>query len=510
MFLGIDVGTSAAKAILLRGDGSIAGVGGCAYPIARPHEGWSEQHPRDWWAGAIAATRAACAGLEPDAVKAIGLTGQMHGLVLIGADGLREAGRGVIEPLRPAILWNDQRTSKECEAIEHLLGGRAACVRATGNAALPGFTLPKVLWMRGNEPEVWAQVERMLLPKDYLRMVMTAESATDVGDASGLLLLDPKTRKWSDTMTGKFDIDLRTLPTLRECANNTGDLTVWAARELGLARSTPVFAGSGDNQTAALGAGVTSPGEAMLSLGTSGVLYTHTDRPLLDLGDPPGRVHTFCAADGANGIAGGWCNTACLLAAGGSLAWAAEVIGGGAAMEALLAEAASVPPGCDGLMFLPHLTGERCPHPDSFARGGWVGLTSRHTRGHLIRAVLEGVAFSHAQNLELLCSLGGSTTELSVVGGGAKSALWLEIHAASLGVPLTTLDADEGPALGAAMLAGVGDGAWSSVREAAAACVRPKHTIRPDAGLARAYSNVTPRHRGVYPLLRSHFRSQSE
>ncbi len=507
MLLGIDVGTSAAKAILLRPDGSIAGTGSGAYPISRPHDGWSEQNPRDWWVGVITATRAACVGLEPDAVKSIGLTGQMHGLVLVDADVLRHAGGGFIEPLRPAILWNDQRTAAECKEIESTLGGRAACVRASGNAALPGFTLPKALWVRANEPDVWSRAERLLLPKDFLRLVMTAESATDVGDASGLLLLDPQTRKWSDTMLEKFDIDRRTLPTLRECASNTGDLTVWAARELGLARSTPVIAGSGDNQTAALGAGVTSPGEALLSLGTSGVLYTHSDRPLLDLGEPPGRVHTFCAADGAHGIAGGWCNTSCLLAAGGSLAWAAETLAPALPIDALLSEAATTPPGCDGLVFLPHLTGERSPHPDSFARGGWVGLTSRHTRSHLIRSVLEGVAFSHAHNLEILRSMGVSISALRVVGGGAKSQLWLDIHAAALGVPLTTLDADEGPALGAAMLAGVGIGTWPSVREAAVACVRIKHTTHPDAGLARAYSNAILQFRGVYPLLQSHFKS---
>ncbi|GJQ28581.1 MAG: xylulokinase [Phycisphaerae bacterium] len=501
MFLGLDLGTSAAKAILIRADGAVAGVGSAAYPISQPHDRWSEQNPLDWWAGAINATRAACAGVEPDAVLAIGLTGQMHGLVLVDAEGLRHAGTHAVAPVRPAMLWNDQRTDAECATIERTLGGRAACVRATGNAALPGFTLPKMLWVRGHEPETWAKAERVFLPKDYLRLVMTAETATDVGDAAGMLLIDPATRGWADAVLSAFDIDRRSLPTLRESGSITGDLTVWASGQLGLKRSTPVIAGSGDNQTAAVGAGVVAPGTGVLSLGTSGVLYIHTDAPRLDLGSPPGRLHVFPAADGVRGTRGGWCSTACMLSAGGALAWAAGVLAPNVAIDDLLREAAVAPAGCDGLLFLPHLTGERCPYADPTARGAWVGLTSRHTRGHLVRAVLEGVALTNAMNLDLMRGAGVGLDSLRVVGGGARSPLWLAIHAAAMNTSLTCLASDEGPALGAAMLAGVGVGAWDTVREAAAACVRTTDTIEPDQALVTMYGEQREKLSRVYHAL---------
>lgn len=509
MYLGIDIGTSAAKAVVIDGSGRILGSGSGEYPISQPREGWSEQNPADWWRGAVAATRAACTGLDPRAIKGLALSGQMHGLVLLDRERIYKAGTGLLEPLRPAILWNDQRTGRQCESIEHALGSRADCVRTTGNAALPGFTLPKILWVRENEPEVWSQVAGIFLPKDYIRFLMTGETVTDVGDASGMLMLDPATRRWSDKISHAFDIDRRLLPQLRESAVICGDLGVWAADQLGLARSTPVVCGSGDNQCGAIGAGIVSPDTALLTLGTSGVLYVHATSPVLDAppNGPAGRIHTFCAADGQGASPGGWCNTGCMLSAAGSLAWARSVLAPGESFETLMAEAATAPLGCEGLAFLPHLTGERCPHPNPNARGGWVGLTSRHTRAHLIRAVLEGVALTMRQILDLMRGIGLTVSQARIGGGGAKSALWRQIHADALGLPLTLLQTEEGPALGAAILAGVGCGAWPDVRAACAAAIQSRETVNPDPASERQYARLLSQYRDVYPSLVPYFRA---
>ncbi|CAG0955902.1 xylulokinase [Phycisphaerales bacterium] len=508
MHLGIDIGTSAAKAVVID-EGRIIGVGSGEYPISQPREGWSEQDPADWWRGAVAATRAACRDLDPRAMKGVALSGQMHGLVLLDREAIYKAGTGLLQPLRPAILWNDQRTQQQCDAIEKALGGRAACVRAVGNAALPGFTLPKMLWVRDNEPEVWSRVAGIFLPKDYIRFLMTAETVSDFGDASGLLMLDPATRRWSDAISAAFEIDRRFLPQLRESAAICGDLGVWAADQLGLARSTPVICGSGDNQCGAIGAGVVAPGDALLSLGTSGVLYVHSDTPRLDAPEagPVGRLHSFCAADGKSGQPGGWCNTGCMLSAAGSLAWARSVLAHNQPFDSLVAEAATAPAGCDGLIFLPHLTGERCPHPNPNARAGWIGLTSRHTRAHMLRAVLEGVAMTMRQIFDLLRGLGLTVNSARIGGGGAKSTFWRQMHADALDIPITSLQTEEGPAVGAALLAGVGCGAWSDIREACAAAIHHRETLNPDPAAARRYAETLQRFKDVYPALVPYFRT---
>lgn len=509
MFLGIDVGTSAAKAVVIDATGVLIAKGESPYLISRPHPGWSEQNPADWWAGVVSATRQACGALEPRAVKAVGLTGQMHGLVLIDRENLWKAGKEVVQPLRPAILWNDQRATAQCAAIEAALGGPAACVQALGNRALPGFTLPKALWVREHETELWGNAACMLLPKDYIRLLMTAETATDVGDASGMLMLNPATRRWSDEVSSAFDVDRRLLPAVRESGVITGDLTVWAADALGLPRSTPVVAGSGDNQCGAIGAGVVSPGEAQLSLGTSGVLYVHSDSPRFDISEhaPPGRTHTFLAADGAGGRTGEWCNTGCVLSAGGSLAWARDLLAPGVSFEALMDEAATAPPGSEGLAFLPHLAGERCPHPDPAARGAWVGLTTRHTRAHLIRAVLEGVALTMGHVMGLMRDMGVAASRARVVGGGAHSALWCQMHADTLGVPIVRLEGEGGPALGAAILAAVSSNAWTDVREACKVVIRERDAFAPRMGWA--LSDQADAFRNLYTATSPYFRAVS-
>lgn len=503
MFLGIDIGTSGAKALVLTPEGRIAGRGSAAYPLSAPRPGWSEQDPRDWWAGAVAATRAALAGLDDTPVRAVSVSGQMHGLVVLDQDEVFAAGSRELAAARPAILWNDQRATRECAEIEAALGGRGACVRTFGNAALPGFTLPKLLWLRRHEPAVLDRAGAFLLPKDFVRFVMTAEPVTDYGDASGMLMLDVRDRHWSDQVCALAGIDRRRLPSLRESAGSAGMLGHWAATALGVPRSIAAIAGSGDNQAGAIGAGVVQPGDALLSLGTSGVLYVHSDRARFDADDnaAAGRVHTFFAADGVAGTPGGWCNTGCMLAACASLDWAHRTLAPDTPLDALLAEAAAVPRGCDGLAFLPHLTGERCPHPSPHARGAWVGLSTRHTRAHLVRAVLEGVALTMRQVLDVFRSIGVEPRRVRVIGGGARSPLWRQIHADALELPLVSLESDEGPALGAAILAGIGVGAWSNVREACAAAVREHEITTPTTQGAVEYAEVLARYRDLFPAL---------
>lgn len=500
MFLGIDIGTSSAKALVIDADGLVLRTGSATYPLSRPREGWSEQDPADWWAGAVQATRDACATLDARAIQGVGLSGQMHGAVLLPRGAADAAKSGPVRALRPAVLWNDQRTAAQCREIEQRLGGRAACVKAVGNAPLPGFTLPKLLWVREHEPDVWAKMALVLTPKDYIGLLMTGDAAIDVGDASGTLLLDVVSRDWSDGTCAAMRIDRATLPRVLESAASRGGLSEWAAAALGLAPGIPVAAGSGDNQAGAAGAGVVSPETAMLSLGTSGVLYVHADRPRLDIprDGHAGRAHTFCAADGDAKSAGGWCNTGCMLSAAGSLEWARNVLAPDLSFDAVITEAAKAPSGSEGLFFLPHLSGERCPHPDPGATGAWVGLTARHTRAHLFRSVLEGVALTMRQVLEIMRGMGLSITRIRVGGGGARSSLWRQIHADALGVEIVSMQTEEGPALGAALLGGVCAGKWTSVREACNATLRETESLLPRD---RSLEGLLPRFSSLYPAL---------
>lgn len=509
LLLGIDVGTSAVKVVICDDRGGVRATASAAYPLSRPRPGWSEQDPRDWWTGTVAAVREALrrGGAPAGEVVGVGLSGQMHGSVFLPRRALESGGREA-DPLRPAILWNDQRTGAQCAAIEAAAGGRRRLVELVGNAALPGFTLPKILWVREHEPDCYRRTAAILLPKDYIRLRLTGAPATDVGDASGLLLLDVDERRYSERALSLFGIDGALLPPVVESATVTGRVTGWAAEQTGLAPGTPVVGGSGDNQAGAIGAGVVGPGMVLATLGTSGVIYAHADRPRKDLGGPrtpPGRVHTMCAATGSGGRPGGWCVTGCMLSAAGSLQWVRDTLFPGDEIATLLGEAQGTPPGSAGLVFLPYLTGERCPHPDPHARGGWIGLTARHTRGHLIRAVLEGVAFGMAQILDLQRSIGVEVVSARVGGGGAKSALWRQMLADLFGVPVATTNTEEGPAYGGALLAGVGAGVWSSVTDACRTAITETDRVVPDVPGAAAYAPARRVYESLYHDLKDRF-----
>ncbi len=490
LLLGVDVSTTATKALLVDQAGAVVGVAASAYELSTPRPLWAEQDPEAWWRAARAsiAEVVAATGVDPASVRAVGLTGQMHGLVL-----LDEAG----SVLRPAILWNDQRAAAECEAIRRRIG-REELVRITGNDAFPGFTAPKLLWVREHEPELFRRVRRVLLPKDYVRYRLTGEYATDRAGAGGTLLLDLAARDWSDELLEALEIPAGWLPPTHEGPEIAGHLSVEAAAATGLTPGIPVVAGGGDQAAQAVGVGAVEPGAAALTLGTSGVVFAATGQPLTE---PAGRLHAFPHAVPAT-----WHVMGVMLSAAGSLRWYRDTLAGGADYGALLEEASAVEPGCEGLVFVPYLCGERTPHADPFARGAFVGLTLRHRRGHLTRAVLEGVAFGLRDNLALMAEVGlGGVGELRLSGGGARSPVWRRILADVLGLDLVPVETAEGAALGAALLAGVGAGVWSSVAAACAAAVRLGEATPADPDAAAVYNPVYRRFRDTYPALRPLF-----
>jgi xylulokinase len=499
VLLGIDVGTSAAKAVLADERAGVIASGSGQYDLESPRTGWTQQRASWWWEGVVCAVGEALRRAPPDVrVEAIGLSGQMHGCVLVDDHALRHAATGPIDAVGPVLLWNDQRTASQCRTIHERAGGRPRLVELVGNAALPGFTLPKILWLAEHRPDELRRARRLLLPKDFIALQLTAQAATDPGDASGTLLYDVRARRWHDGLSELFGVPRSLLPEVRESAGITGRLTAWAAERLGLPSGIPVATGSGDNQTAAVGAGVTEPGHALAVLGTSGVIYAPAASPRFDLsGDTSGRVQAGCDPAGA------WCNTGCMLSAAGALAWARSILHPSGTVESLLDEAAAVPAGCDGVLFAPYLSGERCPHTDPTARGAWVGLAAGHTRGHLARAVLEGVAMSLAQIFRLIRGIGVPVETLRVTGGGARSALWRQILADAVGVPVEVPVSQEGSALGAAFLGAVAVGMQPDVRTAgalihAAERVEPGPDRSVYAALATAYD-------ALYPTLRPTF-----
>ncbi len=430
-------------------------------------------------------------------VIGVGLSGQMHGSVLL------DAGRN---PVRRALLWNDQRTSAECEEIERAFGGRAELVQRVGNAALTGFTLPKLQWVRRHEPEVWKRVRSVVLPKDFIRLKLTGDIATDVGDASGMLLFDVDKRAWSGDAMARFGLEPSLFPRAVEGAEITGRITKAAAAETGLPEGLPVVGGSGDNQAGAVGAGVVNSGLVLATIGTSGVIYAHSEHPRKDLGAAvSGRLHTMCAANGGAGKPGQWSITGCMLSAGGSLQWCRDALFRGVEFDVLMKEAEAVPAGCDGLVFLPYLTGERCPYPDPQARGGWIGLTTRHTRGHLVRAVIEGVTFGMGQILDLVRGLGVQVNVARLGGGGAKSALWRQMQADVYGCPVALTNTEEGPAYGAALLAGVGAGVFRSVEAACGSAIKETLRVEPRAGGGAEYAAARAVYEKLYGDLRARF-----
>ncbi len=490
LFLGIDLSTTGAKALLMDDAGNVVSSATTDLTLSTPKPLWSEQSPTEWWHATVSSIRRVLA--EADAggadVQAVGLTGQMHGLVL-----LDEAG----EPLRPAILWNDQRTGPQCEAITERLGFERL-LALTGNPALAGFTAPKILWVREHEPDIYGKASQILLPKDYIRYRLTGEYATDKAGAAGTLLMDIKTRDWSDDVLKALDISPDLLPRTHEGPAVTGVVAEEAARLTGLQAGTPVVGGGGDQAAQAVGVGAVAPGIVALTLGTSGVVFAPTSEPIIE---NQGRLHAFCHA-----VPGQWHLMGAMLSAAGSLRWYRDTLAPGEGYDELLAPAADMPIGAEGLFFLPHLTGERTPHPDPLARAGFVGLTLRHTRAHMTRALLEGVAFGLADVMALVQEAGlGDIRQIRVSGGGARSPLWRQILADVLGRGLVTVNAAEGAAYGAALLAAVGAGRWASVPEACAETIKVVESTEPSAEAKAAYAEIRPLYRALYPALKAVF-----
>jgi xylulokinase len=485
-FLGIDSSTTATKALLIDEGGRVAGVAASAYKFETPRPLWSEQHPDLWWNGTVESIRKVLAdtGINSNEVKGVGLTGQMHGLTL-----LDEAG----QVLRPAILWNDQRTGDQCNAIRARLG-KERLIQITGNDALTGFTAPKILWVRDHEPEVFARVKHILLPKDYVRFKLSDSYATDRAGAAGTLLMAVRDRDWSSEVLDALEIPADWLPQTHEGPQITGEISATAAQVTGLKKGTPIVGGGGDQAAQAVGVGAVLPGIVALTLGTSGVIFASSAEPFIE---PEGRLHAFCHA-----VPGRWHLMGVMLSAAGSLQWYRDTLAPGLDFETLLGPAADVPPGSEGLLYLPYLTGERTPHPDPLARGAFVGLTVRHTQAHLTRAVLEGVAFGLQDSFILIRVAGlGAIEQVRISGGGARSALWRQILADVLNVELATVTSTEGAAYGAALLAGVGAGFWPDVDTACNETVKITDVIEPNAANTAVYEQAYENYSQLYPAL---------
>lgn len=502
VLLGIDIGTSGAKTLAINDRGKILAEASASYPRQVPKPTWSEQRPDDWWKATVRTIRQVvkAAHLKPADVKAIGLSGQMHGSVFLDSKD---------QVIRPAILWNDQRTAAECTEIEQRAGGRKRLIELVANPALTGFTAPKILWLRNHERKNFDRVRRVLLPKDEIRRRLTGEYATEVSDASGTLLLDVAGRRWSQSLLDALELDADWLPRCYESEQVTGTLLPKVARQLGLSPETRVVGGAGDCAAGAVGNGIVNSGVLSTSIGSSGVMFVHSDRVKID---PEGRVHTFCHA-----VHGQWHLMGVTLAAGDSLQWfhdqlcVAEITAAkkkrslGGAFPILFREAGKVPAGSDRLFFLPYLSGERTPHADPNARGCFVGLTVAHTRGHLARAIMEGVTYSLRDSLEIIRGLGLPVREIRVSGGGSREALWRQMQADVLGQDVVKLEADQGPAYGVALLAAVGAGEFANVQEACRATICPAATTKRNAAASRVYNQAFPEYQQLYRSLKDDF-----
>ncbi|MCE5267133.1 MAG: xylulokinase [Planctomycetaceae bacterium] len=502
VFLGIDIGTSGTKTLAIDARGTILASAMETYPCYFPKPLWSEQDPEDWWQATIRSVgrTMAKARLRPGDVKAIGLSGQMHGSVFLDRND---------KVIRRAILWNDQRTAAECAEIEQRVGGRANLIKLVANPALTGFTAPKILWLRNHEPRNFQKTKKILLPKDEIRRRLTGEYATEVSDASGMLLLDVAHRCWSKKLLSALELDVDLLGRCYESEEITGRLTPQAASLLGLTTDCVVVGGAGDCAAGAVGNGIVARGVLSTSIGTSGVMFVHSDDVKID---PRGRVHTFCHA-----VHGRWHMMGVNLCAGGSLQWfrnelcKADVAAAKRAKrevyELLLEEARTAPVGSDGLFFLPYLSGERTPHADPDARGCFVGLTVAHTRAHLLRAILEGVTYSMRDSLEIFESLGVPIREIRASGGGSRGPLWRQIQADVFGRKVVTTGSEEGPAYGVALLAAVGAGAFKNVEEACAAAIRVVQQTAVDRTAKKYYDRAFPIYQQLYQSLRGDFKS---
>jgi xylulokinase len=489
-FLGIDTSTTSSKALLIDETGAVIAVASSPHTLQIPRPLWSEQDPREWWDAVAASIRLVLqkASVGGERIAAVGLTGQMHGLVLLDAEGT---------VLRPAILWNDQRTQSQCDEIHQRIG-KERFIQITGNVALTGFTAPKILWVQENEPEIFAKARHVLLPKDYIRYCLTGEYAMDKADGAGTVLFDLQARNWSPDVLNALRIDPSWMPPTFEGTEVTGHISEDAARFTGLERGTPVVAGGGDQSAQAVGVGAVEPGIIGLTVGTSGVVFATTPSALIE---PEGRLHAFCHA-----VPGMWHFMGVMLSAAGSLQWYRDTLASTVSFDDLLREAESVPAGSEGLQFLPYLSGERTPHPDPLARGAFIGLTLRHSRAHMTRALLEGVAFGLKDIFQLIQNAGlGEIKQVRASGGGVKGALWRQILASVLGTELVTVNTTEGAAYGAALLAGVAAGAWRDVNSACSTTIKITGSTAPLHEHADAYGKSYGIYDELYPTLKPVF-----
>ncbi len=500
VFLGVDIGTSGTKTIAIREDGTILASATVEYPLSSPKPGWSEQNPEDWWHATVATVQMILQSGKVKAaeVKGIGLSGQMHGSVFLDKDQ---------KVIRPALLWNDQRTAAECAEIEQRAGGRKKLIGMVANPALTGFTAPKILWLRNHEPKNYERMVSCLLPKDYVRLRLTGEFATEVSDASGTLLLDVQNRKWSSALLKKLDLSPSILPQVYESEEVSGVLTAASAQLMGLPAGVAVVGGGGDQAASAVGNGIVRKGVLSATMGTSGVVFAHSDEVQID---PEGRVHTFCHA-----VRGKWHMMGCVLSAGGSLQWYRNQLGqceaavaktlGQDPYEVITAQAQQAPAGSEGLFFLPYLTGERTPHADPYARAAWVGLSLRHSRCHMARSVIEGATFAMRDCLEIIQEMKVPVKEVRLSGGGARSAFWRQLQADIYGVKTATINASEGPAFGVALLAAVGTGAYKNVVEACDATIKVTDSWQPETKTKKVYDAAYPLYAQLYRSLKSDY-----
>ena len=497
LLLGVDIGTSGSKAVLVAPDGSVRVEATTEYPMSVPRSGWAEQNPEDWWQATVTSIKQVLASARGEIVGGIGLTGQMHGLVL-----LDEAGK----VLRPCIMWNDQRTAAQCAEIEQKVG-RAKLIGLAGKPALTGFTAGKILWVRENEPDIYRRARHVLLPKDYARYRLTDALAMDVADGSGTLLMDVHNRVWSDEILKLLEIPQELLPALHESHEVVAEVSAAAAAATGLKAGTPVVVGAGDQAAQSIGTGIAREGIVSVTIGTSGVVFAATNGYTFD---PTGELHAYCHA-----VPDTWHLMGVTLSAGGGMRWFRDTLcqpeeaeaarTGRDVYDVITKLAATAPVGSDGLLFLPYLTGERTPHADPDARGVFFGLSLRHTKAHMARAVLEGVTFSLRECLDLLCNLGQSCSRVRVSGGGSRSAFWRQMMADVFGTEIVEVNVTQGAAYGAALLAGVGTGVYSSEELACERTVRETGSTKPGSN-AGEYAKCFERYRALYPALAPEFR----
>ncbi len=499
-YLGVDIGTSSTKTILINPAGKILAEASAAYRLYHPKPLWSEQDPEDWWTAVCKTVKSVVrkASVKPASVKAIGLSGQMHGSVFLDKND---------KVIRKALLWNDQRTAAQCQEIEARAGGRKALIRMVANPALTGFTAPKILWLRDNEPKKFDRLRKVLLPKDDVRRRLTGQYATDVSDASGMLLLDVAKRKWSTKLLSKLELDRDLFGKVYESEDVTGNLTAAAAKSLGLTTDCIVVGGAGDCAANALGTGVVNSGSLSMSLGTSGVMFVHSDDVKVD---PTGRLHTFCHA-----VRDKWHMMGVTLTAAGALNWFVETMARELAagkkdpFKVLIDEAARIPVGSEGLFFLPYLAGERTPHADPDARGSFIGLTLKHQRGHLTRSILEGVAYALRDSLAILKEMEVPVKQIIASGGGAKSEVWREIQAGVMGQSVVRINAEQGPAFGVALLAAVGGGEYKSITKACKATIKVVEKTSATTKAKKQYDAAFPIFQDLYQSLAGDFKKIS-